>query len=172
MNKARSTILAVVAILMTPMAANADLIQDLDLQFGSGAIFEGAVRFDDVTGAMLDVDGTITGGYYGNIDINWSWWEGTGQTNPQDRDGVGITLEDFLMDGSPISGHSNFIAISWFWDNQAVLNLNTTLGYRSINREDPIVRGKFSSVPEPGTLALFSLGLLGIGAAKRRKAAA
>ena len=40
------------------------------------------------------------------------------------------------------------------------------------NHDDMIIRAVFTpatSVPEPGTLALFGLGLLGIGLARRKK---
>ena len=169
MNKARSTILALVAILMTPMAANADLIQRLDLEFRSGNTFHGLVAFDEISGAMLDVSGTLYGAYGDNY-FDWTWLEGNNYSNPYDYDGVAVTLEDYLMNGYAPNYWTNWIALSWFWNGSATLNLNTN--YAVAANGDRIVRGKFSSVPEPGTLALFSLGLLGIGAAKRRKAAA
>jgi hypothetical protein len=39
------------------------------------------------------------------------------------------------------------------------------------DRDDLIVRLKYHSVPEPGTLALMTLGLLGVAATRRRKVA-
>ena len=172
MNKVRNTFLALVATLMAPMAANADLITNLDLTFRSGAVFDGVVVFDRDTYAMLDVRGKLTGGGHGDIYFDWTWNEGIGNPNPLDWDGNALTLEDWLMDGSP-SNWNYFLGLSWFVrDGIPRLNLRTDVLYRSLNDGmDRIHNGQFT-VPEPGTLALFGLGLLGIGAAKRRKVAA
>jgi hypothetical protein len=79
-------------------------------------------------------------------------------TNRQnDRRGLG----SFQSIAMSIIGNSAWL----FWDDSGA--------GPDDNHDDMIIRAVFNpttSVPEPGTLALFGLGLLGIGLARRKKA--
>ncbi|MBT8094451.1 MAG: hypothetical protein KJP08_06555, partial [Gammaproteobacteria bacterium] len=128
MRKARSTYLALVAVLMAPMAANADVVQNLHLQFASGAVFNGTVTFADGFDGMLDVDGTLSGGGYRDTDFTWTYLEAGGYTNPHNWDGDAgsDTWEDLLMNGRA-GRWSSYIGLSWFRGFDPVLNLNTDI---------------------------------------------
>ena len=164
--------------------AQASIDTTLHLEFTSGATFDGTVTFNNGYAGMIGTSGTLTGGGYGTINFNWTWWHGTGQTNPRDFDGDASTYEDILMGGgagAPDFTFTRFIGLSWLIGapgDAPVLNLVTrpvpnANYWNSIDGagSDLIVRGAFGhTVPEPGTLALAGLAQVGAGALRRRSA--
>lgn len=141
--------------------------------FGSGAVFNGTVTFQDDFSNVLAVDGWLTGGSYGNDHINWVW-------DPTTNFASGFGPQyggNFLMDGTP-GAWSYFIAFTWDFDNATNLQFSSpggtysdssNVGGNNVNYVDPIVSGSIgSAVPEPATSALFGGGLLALAACMKR----
>jgi hypothetical protein len=168
----KKTLFAIVgsAALLNFSAASAAIDTTLHLDFASGATFDGVLTFSDTFDALIDVQGTLTGGSYGTSNINWAWWVGRGANNVAvNYDGVSGTYEDWLMDGTPDGGYANFIGISWYFPaaGALTLNLGADVYHAGVNSADRIVAYR---VPEPAALALFGLGLLGVGLMRKRRA--
>jgi hypothetical protein len=57
--------------------ATADVIENVHLDFQSGAQFNGTVSFLNDFSNVDGVNGLLTGGIYGNDFINWIWGQTT-----------------------------------------------------------------------------------------------
>ena len=102
--------------------------------------------FDDSSGSFItNGAGTLT-----SVMSDWSDFA----TSDFTTNGPATEFTWFLNGGNPVYFESNVSAVS-------LSNVSELL--------NPAAWSQVSSIPEPGTLALFGLGLLGLGRAARRK---
>ena len=172
MTRTKSTYLALLAMLLSPMAANADLISleatldgaQANAGAGTGSTATGlaAITFNDVTNML-------------SWDISWSGLLGDltaahfhGAAPPGANAGVQVFFLS-LAPGNPSIGSTiitdlqaaDLLAGLWY------INIHSTL------HPGGEIRGQVgrvtAAVPEPGTLALVGIGLFGMGLSRRRK---
>ena len=180
MKKTKSTYLALLAVLLSPMAANADPVTvtyDFEaFDFDLGLFDSTPAPMDPVTGSFsftYDSAGSILDGTLTGIDLLI-------MSHLYDVADVGLDIsgpETFFLGGliTGLNGTGPFT-------NDFVLFLDFTdgeLSYGSfLYRVDSlfdgwltenVVAAEHVSVPEPGTLALLGIGLLGMGLTRRRK---
>lgn len=187
MTRTKSTFLAVLAILLSPMVAQADVIYDETVD-GDAASTAGSSLVGANLGELAAGANEILGQGRGflNACCDWDDFIFTIAGNLQvdsitfeifapmpGNYGADLYLENVLLSTFAMSdfGPGTFTAFSssmslgagtYRIDNDQVGNVDF-FDYRwTVN---------VSSVPEPGTLALFGIGLLGMGLSRRRKKA-
>lgn len=160
------SLLAVVFAAAFIAPASASVVYNIDETFASGAVFKGALTFTDDLHYLAAVDGELSGDDYGSKHINWLWWSGANGFNN------GSTGANFLMSGA-WPGYDAFINFSWDFSNGPALSLSNG-GYGNyVDGFDASTGGTLTAaaaVPEPGSIALLSLGLLGVATSRRKSA--
>lgn len=169
--------LVIAGIVVAP-SAKADELYNLNLLFASGATFAGTVDLSPDFSNVDAVNGTLTEYQYGNTGyegsgsdtIDWVWYGGYDFANPP-------VESTFLMDGPPGNytfgdgGYYNYIDFTYNYSNAPSLVFSSQSYGNSVDYFDPLVSGSITPTPEPGTIMLLGIGLLGFAGMVRRKIA-
>lgn len=182
MTRTKSTYLTILAVLLSPMGANADIISvdvlALDHSYNSS---EGTGLDTGVDIEIGDVLAMVaTGCWSAGNNNRTSDADGLVGPNPCSGDAWNFGL--YTRDGlsAPYGSLVGKIGSgSFFIVGTAFSETTTTAGRLYLYYWDTFTPDNsgsvnvqiHTSVPEPGTLALLGLGLLGMGAARRRKKA-
>ncbi len=195
MNRTKSTYLAFLAVLMSPMAANAALITFDSLPGPNGATFTGTTEEGFLVtagpnwrqgflvgdarpsifsfngeGAFIGIE-AVSGGLFTFDSIGFS----TGSNTDGSYD---YAITGFLGGASIFSQSGTFAGAFGFWDNvisassaafDSVGIQISNFNISSVNIDN--IGVTVTSVPEPAALALFGIGLAALGLTRRRKTA-
>ena len=168
--------LLIISTFFLSSSAFAIIVETVHIDFQSGAEFDGTITFSDDYSSMLDTDGYLNGGSNGfsNEHFNWTWWAGTGSSS-YDSNSDGL-LNDWLMNGTASNNYSMYIGLSWDASVSSLaggISFDTDVSSSYFNGnsvyDDLIVGFSTNAIPEPSVIALFGLGLVGIGFARRRR---
>ena len=171
MTRTKGIYLALLAVLLSPMAANADLIgatvnqgfyfpDSSSLHCDNGNALVGAgVEYPSGCGGFGPVVTDIFDTYF-TVDTGGASWA-SGAFN-----GFLLSIQDGL----------DFLSASYGGGTMGVSSLSIVDGGLWVNFQGQLggvatINFTNSAVPEPGTLALLGIGLLGMAAARRKKKA-
>ena len=182
MNRTRNTFLAVTALLLAPIAANAGLIgQDITVdwlfpdtssEFASDTVTVGAGAEISCPGSFSLCSGFGVGADIDLGDDSISLFVTSGSSRWNSTSFNGYRFSDLSLGGAWSSyvlttNFTGLDATRISFDGTALL---VNMAGLAANEGDYFTF-TLASVPEPGTLALLGLGLVGMGYARRRKAA-
>ncbi len=165
-----------VGVMMFGMAgvASATIVENVSLEFASGAVWNGSITFNDGYEGMIATDGYLNGGSNNHLNEHFTWTHfGYYGPNPSDGNSDGL-YEDWLKSDSS----STEIGLSWdaaisVANNAITFSFLTNPYISGINPNDLLVSCNSNSnpVPEPATLLLMGSGIAGLIAARRKKKA-
>lgn len=164
----RITLLIATVLLSAPLAANADLILEWEFTdtLGSGGTVSGTIAglvegSNDGTGLMITVDSTPTGELTGS---DWNFLE-----TAWGGDAFTVLLGEVIFADALFQRQGSTNDLLFFGGFGAFFPQLADYNDGNPNWAAPEGQTAFTSVPEPGTLALLVIGLFGMGLARRRK---
>jgi hypothetical protein len=167
-----------VAAIGTAASAKADNIDNVVLDFESGAVFTGQIDFANDYSSITGVNGTLTGYEYGISGFTGigsdaiSWVYGLcGNCSGLTGDQFGGLLMDGAPDGTGGGTYSNFIAFTYDYTNAPNLVLLPVSGNigTDVDYDDFVVSSSIAPTPEPGSMVLLGSGLLALFCMAARK---
>lgn len=169
-------LIGVVAGALASTAAG-NVIENVHEDFLSGAQFNGTVTFLDDFSNVSGVDGSLTGGIYGNDHIDWIWDPTNNFASSFGPQFGGNFLMDGTSCGAMCGSYTYFITFTWDSTNAPNLVISTpatdilsALGGNNINYDDPMVDGMINA-PELASLALLGSALAALAFFMKRRRA-
>jgi PEP-CTERM motif-containing protein len=172
------TFAAMAAAALTAGVAHADVTENIDLTYASGATFDGTIVCTDDFSSITTVNGILTG-----YDPSGSGFFGPGFSDPI----TAVSPANYNLSPNTFfsqltdSTFANWVDFGYSFDSSGITlspggvepdpNNSGLVGFNNINYGDALVDESVTatSVPEPGTLTIFTLGLLGLGVTRRRR---
>ena len=159
------TLAAMTAAALTAGVAHADVTENVDLTYYSGATFDGTIVCTDDFSSIISVDGILNGydpsGGYGLQPNSFDPITALFPVN------MNLIANPFYAQ-LPDSTQMNWVDFGYSFDSSGI---TLTSEYNNVNYSDLLVSGSLTpvGVPEPGTLTLLALGLLGLAVIRRRE---